>query len=103
MGPAVGAHSVVEVLVKRLVQHASALAGGTHPFELAGVAPRGLRSVPLAPVVVVLVLETQCLSGRAEVVVVLRIVAEMTGAEETGVAEVEVVGDRNVRPEAGLL
>ncbi len=52
---------------------------------------------------VVLVVETQCLSGRAEVVVVLRIVAEVAGVEEAGVAEVEVVGNRDVRPDAGFL
>jgi len=84
------------------VQHASALAGGALRSKFAGFADRGLRPVPLAPVVVVLVLQTQCLSRRAEVVIVIGIVAEVPGAKEAGVAEVEV-GDRNVRPNASLL
>src|SRR5215210_2968440 len=102
MRPAVPTHSVVEVLLKRSVHHAPALADGAPHFELAGVADRELRSVSLAPAMVVLVMKTQCLSGRAEVVIVFGIVAEMAGAKKAGVAEVEV-GDRNVRPDAGFL
>ncbi len=49
-------------------------------------------------------MRTQCLPGRAEVVIVFRIVAEVAGAKEASIAEVEVVGDRNVlRPDARLL
>src|SRR5215204_924479 len=50
----------------------------------------------------VLVVETQYLSGWAEVVIVFAIVAEVAGTKKAGVAEVEV-GDRNVRPNASLL
>ena len=46
--------------------------------------------------------QTQYLSGRAEVVIVFGFVAEVPRAKEAGVAEVEV-GDRNVRPNASLL
>jgi hypothetical protein len=98
----VTAHAVVKVLIKRALEDTPMVASSALGLQCAGIADLGADPVPLAPVAVVFVLETQGLPSSTDVVVALGIVAEVPGAEEPGVAEVEV-GDRKISPDTGLL